>query len=386
VSNADGAVGTEEVKSYHFNHGSIKFTLVDTPGFDDSRSSDQIIIGKILAWLHRSYCEDTQLNGLIFIHRISDPKMGGTALSNLRMFRQLCGPDCLKNVVLGTTFWGSVDMATGERREKELVENDQFWGRMVAKGSQVVRLKEDRPSNLKVLLKVAKNNRKIVVEAQKEMLAGKSAPETSAAREANREWKQWKLEKEQELAAENRKLQAEFEEKKRVQRALLQQKKKEAEKKIREAQEREAEVEREREHDRVRRQVELKAQQQREREQQAARERRAQKALREEQADQKRRLQDIKRQHYKNYECCRMPFKRGWCGRCRSRIHTDTNYYRNQYTTTLLVDFADQDLIDCCFCYNDNYDHCYSCGNCCNVTDHPHMKLRSTLKSDCTVM
>jgi hypothetical protein len=171
--------------------------------------------------------------------------MGGTALSNLRMFRQLCGPDCLKNVVLATTFWGSVEKATGVRREKELVENDQFWGRMVAKGSEVVRLNEDRLDNLKVLLKIAKNNGKVVVEAQKEMLTGKSASETSAAQEVSREWKQWKLEKEQELARENRRLQAELEERERVQRALLRRKQEEAEERIRVARERAAEKERE---------------------------------------------------------------------------------------------------------------------------------------------
>jgi hypothetical protein len=308
---------------------------VDTPGFDDSRSSDQVIIGKILAWLHKSCCEDTQLNGLIFIHRITDPKMGGTALSNLRTFRQLCGPDCLKNVVLATTFWGSVEKATGVRREKELVENDQFWGRMVAKGSEVVRLNEERLDNLKVLLKIAKNNGKVVVEAQKEMLAGKSASETSAAQEVSREWKQWKLEKEQELARENRKLQAEIEERKRVQRALLKRKQEEAEERIREARERAAEEERERERARIRHQAELKAQRQREKQQQEWRERRAQEALRAEEMAQARRLQEIKRQYYKNHVCCRMPFKRGWCDRCGGRIPTETRYWRKLCSSAL---------------------------------------------------
>jgi len=254
--------------------------------------------------------------------------MGGTALSNLRMFRQLCGPDCLKNVVLATTFWGNVENATGARREKELVNNDQFWGRMVAKGSEVVRLNEDRLDNLKVLLKIAKNNGKVVVGAQKEMLAGKSASETSAAQEVSREWKQWKLEKEQELARENRKLQAEMERRKRVQRALLKREQEEAEERIREAQERAAEEERERERARVRRQAELKAQRERERQQQERKQRQAQEALRAEEAAQARRVQEIRRQYYRNHVCCRAAFKRGWCDRCGNHISTETRYYR----------------------------------------------------------
>jgi hypothetical protein len=301
---------------------------VDTPGFDDSRSSDRVIIGKILAWLHESYCENTQLNGLIFIHRITDPKMGGTALSNLRMFRQLCGPDCLKNVVLATTFWGNVNDATGKRREKELIDNDQFWGKMVAKGSRVVRLDESRPSNLKLLLEIAKNNGKIVVEAQKEMWGGKSADETSAAQEVDREWKQWKLKRDREVAAEKRRLQAEAEEMERARKAVLRRQQEEAEQRLRRARERAAEEAREAERSRVRWETELRRKQQRDREQQELEERRAREALREEQAAQQLRLQESKDRYYRNYVCSQSSFKRGYCSRCGTLIHTDSNYYR----------------------------------------------------------
>lgn len=50
------------------------------------------------------------------------------------------------------------------------------------------------------------------------------------------------------------------------------------------------------------------------------------------------------------------------------------------------VGLADQVLEDCCFCYSDNYDHCWSCGSRCNDSDHPIMKSRTTMESDCIVM
>ena len=254
--------------------------------------------------------------------------MSGTALANLRMFRQLCGPDCLENVVLATSFWGIVEKAIGARREKELINNDQFWGRMVAKGSDVVRLNEDTSDNLKVLLKIAKNNGKVVVGAQKEMLAGKSASETSAAQEVSREWKQWKHEKEQELARENGKLQAEMERRESVQRAVLKQQQKEAEKMIRKTREKAAEKEMEKECARVRRQAEVKAERERERQQVEWKEQQAREALRAEEAAQERRVQEVRRQYYRNYVCCAAAWKRGWCNRCGCHIPTETRYYR----------------------------------------------------------
>jgi hypothetical protein len=327
-------VGTEEVQAYDFHQGSTKFTLVDTPGFDDSRSSDEIIIGKILAWLHKSYRDNTQLNGLIFIHRISDPKMGGTALSNLRMFRKLCGPDCLKNVVLATTFWGSVNKETGEAREKELIENDKFWGRMVAKGSKVVRLDENRSSNLEVLQKIASSNGKVVVEAQKEMLAGKSAFETSAAQEVNRELIQWKLEKAQEITAEKRKQKIELERREAAARERLKRQREEAERRIREVQERAAEedrqraaeAERQRKYARARRQAELERQQ-KERQEQDLREYRMREAVREEREAHERRVRETERRYYENHSCARRSTRHGRCDRCGGRLHTTYSTY-----------------------------------------------------------
>lgn len=254
--------------------------------------------------------------------------MGGTALANLRMFRRLCGPDCLKNVVLATTFWGYVDKVTGERRERELIENDQFWGKMVARGSQVVRLDESRSSNLKVLLEIAKNNGKVVLEAQKEMLAGKSAKETSAAKEVDREWKQWKLEKDREVAVERRRLQAELEEMEKAQRLRLERQQEEAEHQLREARRKAAAEERESERAKARRQAEVKRQEQRDREQQELKEKQAQEALRAEQEAQEQRLQESKQQYYRNWTCSRTLFKRLLCDRCGDMIHTDSHYWR----------------------------------------------------------
>lgn len=84
----------------------------------------------------------------------------------MRMFRKLCGPACDKNVVLATTVWNKDSEAIGQGRGKELITKDKFWGQMVEKESQAVRLGRDKDSALKVI-GLIKQDDKILLQAQK---------------------------------------------------------------------------------------------------------------------------------------------------------------------------------------------------------------------------
>ena len=79
------------------------------------------------------------MNGLIYVHRISDPKMGGISKRNLRMFRQLCGDGSLKNVCIITTNWSRVTKEEGNRRELELRESPNFFKPLIDEGAQLTR-------------------------------------------------------------------------------------------------------------------------------------------------------------------------------------------------------------------------------------------------------
>ncbi len=194
---------TTEIESYSFTHKGINFTLVDTPGFDDSSKSDKFIVNLILEWLASSFRDGIRLTGILYLHRIIDPRIGGGAYQNMRMFRKLCGPDCMKNIVLGTTFWGSIAPEKGAMREKELASRDEFWGKMAKKGSKVVRIEEeDRESGLEILLGIAKND-SFVPQAQREMIEhSKSASETSAAKSMSEELEKMKREMEAQAQAQ----------------------------------------------------------------------------------------------------------------------------------------------------------------------------------------
>ncbi|KAH9436696.1 hypothetical protein MCOR02_000365 [Pyricularia oryzae] len=100
--------------------------LIDTPGFDDTNRSDSDVLREIASWLTNSFRNKILLHGIIYLHRISDPRMQGSARKNLMMFKKLCGDDALKKVILATTMWDIVPTETAEARQAELVNTPSF--------------------------------------------------------------------------------------------------------------------------------------------------------------------------------------------------------------------------------------------------------------------
>src|SRR6266545_3316795 len=94
------------------------------------------------------YKREIRLTGLLYFHRISDNRMAGTPLKNLRMFEKLCGED-FNGIVLTTTMWSEVDEESGEEREREL--KDEYWKSMIERGSSVKRFLYTRQSALEML-------------------------------------------------------------------------------------------------------------------------------------------------------------------------------------------------------------------------------------------
>jgi hypothetical protein len=169
------------VAAYDFVHEWRTFSLVDTPGFDDSRGNDQEIVNGIVGWLEQSAASAAKLDGILYFHRIIDPRVGNTARAKLRMFKRLCGDDNLDKVLLVTTFWNDLAQNLGERREQQLQCDDNFWKPMIDQGSSVVRSKQDRTEDLTIVLRVADKNHKFYTQAQKDMQSGKTQAEVSAA-------------------------------------------------------------------------------------------------------------------------------------------------------------------------------------------------------------
>jgi hypothetical protein len=72
-----------------------------------------------------SYRKEKRLSGVLFLHRISDTRIGGPALLTLRMMGKLCGDKAMRNFIFVTTMWQRLlTEDEGGRREVELKE---FW-------------------------------------------------------------------------------------------------------------------------------------------------------------------------------------------------------------------------------------------------------------------
>ena len=168
-------------------------TLVDTPGVDDTTKSDTDILG-------RSYKSGHKLSGIIYMHRISDFKVGGISRRNFNMFRKLCGDETLSNVVIVTNMWGEVSAERGEERERELRTDDLLFAPALQKGACMLR-HDNALGSAQTILRRIVVNRPRALQIQRELVdEGKDISKTAAGIELNRELETMRLRHAKELA------------------------------------------------------------------------------------------------------------------------------------------------------------------------------------------
>ncbi|KAJ4138390.1 hypothetical protein NW768_002214 [Fusarium equiseti] len=165
-----------------------------TPGFDDTARSDTEVLKEIAFFFSQIYKKNVQLAGIIYLHRITDNRMSGSAFKNLSMFKQLCGENAFAHVVLCTSMWdnlGAVLPEIGTEREKELMATSCFWGAMHAGGSQVARwhgTKDSAQAVVNRIIEIHGLSGTAMLKIQEELVdGGMSLDETGAGREVQRE-------------------------------------------------------------------------------------------------------------------------------------------------------------------------------------------------------
>lgn len=114
--------------------------LIDTPGFNDTNAKDGDILQEIAFFLTKLYEERIELAGVIFLHRITDQRMSGASIRNLRILQWLCGESSMPHLALVSTMWGNLqDKELGISRERDLLQNANFWAPMQASGAIISR-------------------------------------------------------------------------------------------------------------------------------------------------------------------------------------------------------------------------------------------------------
>ncbi|PPJ53003.1 hypothetical protein CBER1_11216 [Cercospora berteroae] len=180
ASQADVGIGhsyssyTADVAPYDFELDGHQVTLIDTPGFNDTVRSEAEVLTAIANYMDFTYRNPPhlKLSGIIYLQSIQDPRMYGSSLRNLKMFKDLCGESPMKNVVLATNRWEDARV-TGQEQQ--------------ARDKEMMRCEDSHESALTIVRRFI-NNRPEVLQIQTELVE-QSIPliETKAGTTVNEE-------------------------------------------------------------------------------------------------------------------------------------------------------------------------------------------------------
>ncbi|KAF9038103.1 hypothetical protein BJ165DRAFT_1531997 [Panaeolus papilionaceus] len=142
--------------------------LVDTPGFDQPRRTNGEILKVIAKWLNASYKQGKKLNGVVYLHRITDIRFDSGASTTLTLFKHICGGEY-----------------EHERKEESIKKN--HWGVFMAKGSITSRFdattdmtaRETTTQTIRSLTQ--HNNAKFLLQLQREMVDQRKSLHKTAA-------------------------------------------------------------------------------------------------------------------------------------------------------------------------------------------------------------
>lgn len=180
--------GTTKVGVYNFNYKDRHTVyLLDTPGFDDTSRPDSEILQEIAFYLAALYGRKIQFAGVIYLHRITDTRVSGSSLKNIRILQNICGEDAFDHVVLATTMWSTLDSMEGGHeiglQRCEELKHPEFWGEMIQKQSIMKQHDGSEASALSIISELVDREDGVVLNIQKQMVGQNlSLEETDAGR------------------------------------------------------------------------------------------------------------------------------------------------------------------------------------------------------------
>ncbi|KIW85157.1 hypothetical protein Z517_00547 [Fonsecaea pedrosoi CBS 271.37] len=160
--------------------------LIDTPGFNDTRSrhgrSDAIILSEIARLIALQSAMGVQMRGILYLHDILSARMTGEAVRQLELLQQICGENCWDHVTFVTTKWpdeasqGVLELGTKESDLRRI-----FWRPMLRKKAKMFRFENSRAS-AETILRSLMSQAPVKFALQEEMDSGKTLAETTAGK------------------------------------------------------------------------------------------------------------------------------------------------------------------------------------------------------------
>lgn len=160
---------------------------MDTPGFGDTYRNDGEILQVINGCLSEFFHKEAKITGVLYVHAITEPRMRGSAMKNLRMFREVVGPENMRHCYLVTTKWSKQPGSVSEDREIELQSNKDFWKPLLDRGAKMVRFHDSMQSAITIIRPLTQCPEflfKLTVEFN---VQKKKLDETSSGKMANEE-------------------------------------------------------------------------------------------------------------------------------------------------------------------------------------------------------
>lgn len=209
--------------------------MIDTLGFDDTELTDGDILEVIALYLSNPKGPPVRITGSIYLHRISDVRVSGSSLNNIKLFRGLVGSRSMQNVLLVSNMWGQVTELQGEKREKELLATDDFWGSMMRFGAKCDRFNNTHKDGLRLVDKLLPNE-PVPLQLQVKMQKGVPISNTTAGKQINAQLERLNAEYEDKLGDLKIELEQARQESDREKEELIRQEQKRAEDRLQAAQ------------------------------------------------------------------------------------------------------------------------------------------------------
>jgi len=116
----------ESAEVTYWGDPSRKVVLVDTPAFDIELDSKKVekLRKQIEGW-KKSHARNNIITGIIYLHKISEPRMTERPHRRLQTFEKLCDSKLPEKVILVTSMWNLVTVDEGLKREGEI--QSKYW-------------------------------------------------------------------------------------------------------------------------------------------------------------------------------------------------------------------------------------------------------------------
>ena len=119
-TNDDTCAHTQDISASTVAVSGEVVTLIDTPGFDDTKRLDADILSSISDYLLETNARKILLTGIMLLYPKTGTRVKGSEKRRLRLFEEILGEAAFSHVVIGTTMWSELNNnVDGESRVRE---------------------------------------------------------------------------------------------------------------------------------------------------------------------------------------------------------------------------------------------------------------------------